>query len=312
VTLVNLGRVDEAIADFTQAIQAGKRGTDVFVNRGAAYLRRKDVTRAIADCDEAIKINDKCAPAFHLRGTARSTLRQWEAALPDFQKAVLLSPTSAAMLMSLAHAQAETDKWDKASSTLQSLVRLLPRDIGPVRLRALVQLHSGDAAGYRQTCAGMLDGVTKAQVQPSIATTVAWTCALLADATPNFDAVVTLAQKGLTADPKSYVCERALGIALLRAGKVDVALEHLHRASELQKRSPSVWCALAIAHHRTGHSEEARRWYEKAVSWLEAARKPNATLPDSGSEWDTVPWFEKIALDHLQKEAEAAIKTPKP
>ena len=31
---------------------------------------------------------------------------------------------------------------------------------------------------------------------------------------------------------------------------------------------------LAMAHWQIGHKEEARRWYEKAVSWMEKS-KPN-------------------------------------
>jgi tetratricopeptide (TPR) repeat protein len=65
----------------------------------------------------------------------------------------------------------------------------------------------------------------------------------------------------------SYV----LGMALLRAGRLEEARLRFQESLAVQRD----WMnhglnayGLALAHHRLGHSDEARRWLERAESWL--------------------------------------------
>src|SRR5262249_38638704 len=72
----------------------------------------------------------------------------------------------------------------------------------------------------------------------SIKNQVAWACVLGRDAVVDFRPVLQLAEKA-TKDYRSYAYARALGAALLRAGKFEAAVQQLHQATTLQADSPS-------------------------------------------------------------------------
>jgi hypothetical protein len=67
------------------------------------------------------------------------------------------------------------------------------------------------------------------------------------------------------------------------------------------------WFFLATAHHHLGHAEEARRWLEKAVRWLDQAdwfRPPDVGVSPT--------WPERLEARLLRREAEALVKGAAP
>ena len=71
------------------------------------------------------------------------------------------------------------------------------------------------------------------------------------------------------------------------------------------------WFFLAMAHHRLGHADEARRWLEKATQATEEALKPPAEPPGKSAEPSgAIPpdWKRKLTLQLLRREAEEQIQ----
>jgi tetratricopeptide (TPR) repeat protein len=92
VILLGIGRLDQAIDLFTQAIARNPHLAFAYYNRGNAYLLRKEPERAIADYSDTIRIDPDFALAFMNRGVAHSTQNNLEGALRDLNKAVELAP----------------------------------------------------------------------------------------------------------------------------------------------------------------------------------------------------------------------------
>jgi len=65
--------------------------------------------------------------------------------------------------------------------------------------------------------------------------------------------------KAVALDPKLDRAWYGLGLALLRLGKRDEAMQALKRNTELQPMSPYGWYHLARAHADSQQPEEARR-----------------------------------------------------
>jgi hypothetical protein len=70
------------------------------------------------------------------------------------------------------------------------------------------------------------------------------------------------------------------------------------------------WCFLAMAHHRLGHDDEARRCLAEAGRWIDEANRqeevdPSHTRPAWGH------WHERAVSVLLLREAEALLKGPK-
>src|SRR5215472_18551049 len=64
------GFYDNAIADFTEAIQRNPKFTLAFQNRGRAWHKKGEYDRAIQDFGEALRLDAKNAAAFADRGTS--------------------------------------------------------------------------------------------------------------------------------------------------------------------------------------------------------------------------------------------------
>jgi hypothetical protein len=72
---------------------------------------------------------------------------------------------------------------------------------------------------------------------------------------------------------------RTLGVALYRAGDWRAAAEALHKGAELRAGGDSSdWFFLAMAHRQLGDKDEARRWYDKAVEWMDRNRPRDPEL----------------------------------
>ena len=71
-----------------------------------------------------------------------------------------------------------------------------------------------------------------------------------------------------------------VGAALVRAGRLDDAVRRFEESLAVERDWPSSGMnayGLALAHHRLGHPDEARRWLEKAEAWLSRLDKTYGT-----------------------------------
>jgi len=62
------GQYDEAISDFSKAIEINPRYAQAYLNRGTAYHRIGQYEQAISDLNNAIEINPRYAEAYFNRG----------------------------------------------------------------------------------------------------------------------------------------------------------------------------------------------------------------------------------------------------
>src|SRR5207248_1859620 len=107
-------------------------------------------------------------------------------------------------------------RWEQAAADYARAVELEADQAGIWNLHALVRLRSGDMAGYRRACSGMLERFGGTE-DPSTANTVAWTCGLVPAAVPDYKRVVRLAEKAVAGLPGSWECRSTLGSVLYRA-----------------------------------------------------------------------------------------------
>jgi tetratricopeptide (TPR) repeat protein len=81
---------------------------------------------------------------------------------------------------------------------------------------------------------------------------------------------VELAKKAVVLAPKEGTHWNTLGAAHYRAGEWEPAITALQKSMELRNGGDSLeWFFLATAHWQLGQKEEARKWYDKAVAWME-------------------------------------------
>jgi tetratricopeptide (TPR) repeat protein len=128
---------------------------------------------------------------------------------------------------------------------------------------------------------------------------IAWLCALGPYTISNPESPVRLAeaavQKAEFAGNKAGYLN-TLGGALYRAGRFEEAIRRLEEAIRARgggRGIPGDWAFLAMAHHRLGNREEARRWLDRLADY-----RP--------SEYPIRFWYE-LEIRLLRSEAEAVV-----
>jgi serine/threonine protein kinase/WD40 repeat protein/tetratricopeptide (TPR) repeat protein len=234
----------------------------------------------------------------------------------EFTKAIQLQPEHGSFWVQRGWTYSERGQWKDAAADFLKAAACKEPDVEAWYAQAMLCLRDGDQGGYRQICRDMLQRFSEESV---------WTCTL----TPNSRAapaqLVALAEKALAKPGKDqwYANQdhwhvNQLGAALYRAGQCAEAVKRLTEATERDAHPYRTdmlytWFVLAMAHHRLGHAEEARRWLDKAIEGTEQALKPLAEpLGNSGNSEGGIPpnWSRRLTLQLLRREAETLIRDP--
>ena len=91
----DLDRLEETIADCTEAIRLAPDTPRLYLERAGARSRLDRYEEAVADYDRAIRIDPDHAAAYLGRCHAKSELGRHEEAIEDYDRAVHLDPASA-------------------------------------------------------------------------------------------------------------------------------------------------------------------------------------------------------------------------
>lgn len=123
---VSQNKLDEAIADFNQAIELAPEQTDPYLNRGTALEAKGEFKAAIADYNRVLAVNPEDAFAYNNRGNAEGGLGNWTSALEDFQQATAIAPNFAFAQANTALALYELGQKTEAIQTMRRLVKKYP------------------------------------------------------------------------------------------------------------------------------------------------------------------------------------------
>ena len=173
-----------------------------------------------------------------------------------------------------------------------------PNNLSLRYLHILALLEAGNRAGIRRACEDLLKRFGKT-TDPAQANSVAWSCVLAPDAVADHEAPVRLAEAALAGHPergrqRSDVL-KTLGAALYRAGRFEEAIRRLDESIQTRGDGgdPKGFAFLALAHHRLGHRDEAKRWLDKLV----------ASQPKEGFDFSR----DDVEIRILHREAESMI-----
>jgi hypothetical protein len=106
----------------------------------------------------------------------------------------------------------------------------------------------------------------------------------------------------VAADPNDESFQMCLGMVLFRAERIEEGVQRLSGLTEhpvprgVRSSHAYGWFFLAMAHHRLGHPEEARRWLAKAIAQADREIGPLPGL-------STAAWNAKTTLQMFRQEA---------
>jgi WD40 repeat protein/Flp pilus assembly protein TadD len=234
---------------------------------------------------------------------------RYQEAEAEFSEAIKLRPAHSSFWVQRGWVYADMGQWDKAAADFVKATECKKPDEAAWYSRAMLHLRDSDQAGYRQICSDMLQRFDAGAV---------WTCTLSPNSGANPALIVGLAEKLLAKSSRDHWHVNQLGAALYRAGRFDEAVKRLTEATELSSHPYrtnmlQTWFFLAMAHHRLGHADEARRWLQKASRATEDMLKPPTKPPEkSSTAAGAIPpnWARKLTLQFLRREAVQLIQSP--
>jgi superkiller protein 3 len=274
--LGKIGQLEEAEARCRRAIELKPKGALAHSNLGAILARQGRIDEAIACFRKAIELDPAFAPAHHNLGKDLVRKGKLAEAILSYRKAIDLGKNQYALGKNQ-YANAHVDlgtaltRQGKAEEAIACYRKAL--DLEPNNSYALRNLGTV-LAGQGKTQEALACYSKAITLDPKDATAFngrAWNLATCADlGLRNPAEAVRCAEASTRLAPKNGGNWNTLGVARYRAGEHTAAVAALTRSMELTGGGTAFdWFFLAMAQHRLGKKEEARKWYEGAVQWME-------------------------------------------
>ncbi len=119
-------KYDSAINDYNKAINLNPAFAGAYNNRGAIYADQKKYDLATADYNKAIDLNPDYAEAYHNRGILYKDQKKYDLAINDYNKAINLNPAFAEAYNNRGAIYAEQKKYDLATTDYNKAIDLNP------------------------------------------------------------------------------------------------------------------------------------------------------------------------------------------
>ncbi len=225
-------------------------------------------------------------------------------AVPEYDAALTLSPRDPQIRLEMHRnrgvRRTELRQWREAAAEFAKACELGPDQSNVWRFRAVAHVAAGDVAAYRQTCAAMVERFEKTEDRET-AGNVLLACVLRDDTLPDMARLLPLIHvAGSIWNWGAW----ARGAALYRAGRYEESVRCFEAAANIYRPRSWDWCFLAMAHHRLGHTAEARRCLVEAAHWIDEANRE--ALEDTAVTW-WGGWHEAVVYPLLLREAEALV-----
>jgi tetratricopeptide (TPR) repeat protein len=297
-------KLDEAIAASRKAIELDPKSVWAYRNLGATLRDQKKLDEAMAAYRKVIELDPTPELLDHLNGEAYvlrrdgdlEQARELRARVVECAKTLLPAEDARRVKYQNDYFQLllAMQRYEEAETVAGDALKSLPSKETTSRLtmlRSLVNLYEQwnkpeDAERYRKL-------VQSAEAEKRASTTPtsemraldlnkrAWSLATSADPkTRDPHTAVELAQEAVKLAPNTADFWNTLGVAQYRDGNFKDAISSLQkyrdlRTSDAEYGNPFF---LAMAHWQLGNKEEARRWYDKGVEWMDRQHAPSAAL----------------------------------
>ena len=136
ISKAELGKYEEAIEDYDEAIRLNPNFAGAYYNRGIAKGDLGDYTGAIADHDEAIRLNPDDAEAYFYRGNALRNLNSYTGAIVDYDHAIRLNQDFEEAYFYRGITKGDLEDYTGAIADYDEAIRLNPDDAGAYSFRA--------------------------------------------------------------------------------------------------------------------------------------------------------------------------------
>jgi len=257
--LASRGKLPEAAAHYTAALDIRPNDADAHYNLGNLLLRQGRITEAIPRYREAIRCNPDFVPAHNNLGIAFAQAGENAQAVEQFREVLRRDPGHQEAGHNLAFA---LENLKKASETVP------PRTSKRVRTEpqtAEESLAAGISLAQKGDLAGAIDRFREAlKRDPNLYDAnvhLGLSLALQRD----FTGAIPHFRKAIQLNPKRPEMYNSLGVALANTGKIDEAIAQLREAIRIDPNFAKAHNSLGVILAKSGNIDEGLLHLEEAL-----------------------------------------------
>jgi tetratricopeptide (TPR) repeat protein len=233
------------VAACTRLIEAGNQSpaiSELFYNgRGIAYAKMNRNEDAVADFSKAIELQPRDANAHYDRGHALLALRRYDDALSDFSAAIEFNPSDEMSIGMLGNALRLKGQYDKAIQEYDAAIKLAPQDAVAFQNRGVAYSRKGE---YDNAIADFGKAI---QLKPNFANALNGRCWARAARGTEFEGALADCDAALRIDPIFAEARESRGLVLLRMGSFTDAIKAFSSALAQKPELPVALYGRGIA-----------------------------------------------------------------
>jgi Flp pilus assembly protein TadD len=269
----NKGKMDEAIAQYQEAIRLKPSYADPYYNLGTALAKQGQTAEAIHQFQEYIQFRPNDADGHYDLATALYNEGQLNQAIRQYREAIHLKPDNADAHDNLGIALGRTGQLDEAIQQFREVIRLKPNygrvhnDLGIALLNkgqmdeAISQFHEAIRLDPRNASAYNNLGIAL-------------------DREGKIDEAIRQYQQAIRLVPGYAQAYNNLGADFAARGQFDEAIANYRQAIQIDPNRPDIYFRLGMALGQSGRIREAVAQYREALRL-----NPNLTLALNNLAW---------------------------
>ena len=154
--------LDAALSDFTEVCKLRPTEAGAFIERGGVLFKLRQSEKALADAATAIQLNPNHSPAYELRGQLLRDQGKFTEALEEFSRAIQYTP-NLGYYIERAQTYQALDRHDLAIADLDKAIELDPDQPHTYYARATSRTALGDRQGAAEDTnhGRAIDGLTE-------------------------------------------------------------------------------------------------------------------------------------------------------
>ncbi len=236
-------QVEQAVAVWRLALRPKPDSADAHTALGSALGQEGRLVEAVAELRAAIRLKPDYADAHVRLGLALQTQGMLDEAVAEYREAIRLKPDLAQAHVNLGITLEAQGKLAEAVAEYRTAIRLKPDDPGAHRSLACALVGSPDHP-WRDYGEGLVH-----------------------------------ARKAFEMAPKDGNIYNTLALAEYRAGHWNESIAAGERSMALRNGgNADDWFFLALARWQKGDTDEACKWFDKAVAWTKEKAPENVKL----------------------------------
>lgn len=258
VLLRRQGRLEEAIAHFSKALQANPQHEGAHNNLGLALYEIGRLDEAISHYDRAIEIKPNYAVAHHNLGLAYVRQGKPGKAIDHFSRALQAKPDYPEAYDQLGMALWDQGKVNEAITSLSKALQIKPDYAEGHSNLAIVLAKTGDSEAAMHHFSQAL------QIQADFAE-AHYNLGLLLYEEGSLQDAIRHFSRALRIKPEYVDAHHNLALALAKKGQIDEAISHFSEALKIKPDSAKVHLDLGLVLAEQGKIESAFKHFREAV-----------------------------------------------